>query len=216
MSPRRLICIVEGKGEVSAVPILARRILSHLRREQRFEVDAERTICTNNGDRITEPYNAKRQLGIEFFVKIAANHKPAGILVIVDAEERCWKREEAKLTPLGPHLVARAAPIAGRIPLGVVVANRMFESWFLADFHSLRSRGHLPKEAQYPAWRTPEARGGCKGWMKSLLGDSYSERNDQPNLAEHVSLPIRPAMQRRAPSFWKLFRELDKLSHGNL
>jgi hypothetical protein len=212
MSAKTLICIVEGDGEVKAVPILARRILEHLRRDRQFAVDPDRIICTKNGDRITEPHDASRHLGIEFYVQRAAREKPAGILVIVDAEERCQKRAQASLPPLGPHLVARAAPIAGSIPLGVVVANRMFESWFLADFHSLRSRGHLPKEADFPGWAAPEAIGGPKWWMKNLLGDSYSERTLQPKFAEHISLPVRPAMQRRAPSFWKLFRELDKIS----
>ena len=212
MSARALICIVEGEGERKAVPIVVRRILEHLRRERRVAVDPTRIICTKNGDRITEPYDEKRQLGIEFFVQRAVREKPGGILVIVDAEERCRKREEAGDTALGPHLVARATPITGSIPLGVVVANRMFESWFLADFHSLRSRGHMPKEARFPEWKTPERLGGCKGRMKALLGDSYSERSDQPKFAEHISLPLSPAMERRAPSFWKLFREVKKLS----
>lgn len=211
MSVQQLICIVEGEGERSAVPVVVNRVLQHLRRHRTIVADPERVICTKGGDRITEPYNPARKLGIEFFVQKAAREKPRGILIVVDAEERCIKRQ-AGLPPLGVELCARARPFAGDIPLGVVVANRMFESWFLADFHSLRANRHLPAEARLPEWRAPESLGGCKGRLKDLLGRSYSETVDQPRLAGCLSLPLRPAMQRRAPSYWKLFREIKKLS----
>lgn len=214
MSRGRLVCIVEGDGEVGAVPALVRRILTHLRRERRLDVDAARTICAKCGDRITQPFDRARQIGIEFFVERAAREKPAGILVVVDAEERCVKRSEARLPPLGPALRDRAAQVAGGIPVGVVVANRMFESWFLADFHSLRARGHLPRSARLPRWQAPEELGGCKGILKDLLGRTYSETRDQIRFAEHLSLPLTPRMRSRAPSLWKLFREVDKLSRA--
>lgn len=211
MSAGRLICIVEGQGETEAVPTLVNRILKHLRRDRRLAAASERVICTKNGDRITEPYDPKRQLGIEFFVRRAASEKPAGILVVVDAEERCLKRDPGQQA-LGPDLLARARPFAGQIPLGVVVANRMFEAWLLADFHSLRSRKHLPPTAQFDRWRTPESLGGCKGRMGALMGKKYTETGDQPRLAEVVSIPVRPALQRRSPSFFKLYREVRDLS----
>jgi hypothetical protein len=211
VSARRLICIVEGQGESVAVPIIVNRILLHLRRHLTLAADPDRVICTKNGDRITEPHDAARQIGIEFFVQRAAREKPGGILVVVDAEDRCAKRG-AGLLPLGVELLERAERHAGSIPVGVAVANRMFEAWFLADFHSLRARNHLPPTARLTSWRTPESLGGCKGRLKELMARSYSETGDQPRFAECISLPLRPAMQRRAPSYWKLFREINRLS----
>jgi hypothetical protein len=211
MNARALICIVEGRGERAAVPIVVNRMLEHLGRHRQIVADPTQVLCSKDGDRITGPYDPAREIGIEYFVQRAARDNPGGILVVVDAEERCLKRE-AGLPALGPHLRQRAAPFAGSIRLGVVVANRMFEAWFLADFHSLRSRGHLPVVARLSEWKTPERLGGCKGWMRDLLGHPYREPLDQPRLAEHLSLPLKPAMRRRAPSYWKLFREIDKLS----
>ena len=208
MNERALICIVEGKGERTAVPVLVNRILQHLRRHRRLVAHPDRVLCTKNGDRITEPYNPAREIGIEYFVQRAVREKPGGILVVVDAEERCVKRR-ADQAALGPNLRERAAPFAGDIPLGVVVANRMFEAWYLADLHSLRSRGHLSASARLASWSTPESIGGCKGYMSAFLDGTYSETRDQPRLAEHISLPLKPAMRRRAPSYWKLFREVD-------
>lgn len=212
MSPGALICIVEGEGECTAVPTLVNRMLRHLRRERKLAVDPRRVICPHNGDCIVAPHDPGRKLGIEYFVERAVNEKPRGILVVVDAEERCMQREAAGLPALGEELRKRAQPVAGSIPLGVVVANRMFEAWFLADFHSLRARGHVPRTASFPQWREPESIGGCKGHMRDILGKKYSETRHQPELAQHLSLPVKPAMQGRARSLLKLFREVKKLS----
>ena len=134
-----ILCIVEGDGETKAVPTLVNRILRQLRRHRTILADDRRVICTHDGSRITEPHAPERRLGIEYYVQRAAREKPAGILVVVDAEDRCRARAQGQ-PALGPELVARGKPFAGEIPLGVVVANPMFEAWFLADFHSLRSR----------------------------------------------------------------------------
>lgn len=211
MNARRIICIVEGQGEATAVPIVVNRMLQHLRCDRRLAADPERVICTKNGDRITAPHDPARQLGIEHFVARAAREKPGGILVLVDAEKRCLHSTHG-VPPLGVLLRQRAEAVAGRIPLGVVVANRMFETWFLADFHSLQRRGLLPPSARLAQWRTPETLGGCKGWMEELLGRKYSETRDQPRFAERLSLPLKPGMQRRSPSLWKLFREVRGLT----
>ena len=206
-----ILCIVEGDGETSAVPTLVNRMLRHLRRHRTIVADGTRVICTHDGSRIAEPHNPGRKLGIEYFVQRAVREKPGGILVVVDAEDRCQNRAAGQ-PALGPDLLARARAIAGQIPLAVVVANRMFETWFLADFHSLRSRNHLSPAAQLDQWRTPESLGGCKGHMGSLLGRKYTETGDQPRLAKFVSLPVRPAMQQRSPSFFKLYRAVRALS----
>ncbi|MDI3291594.1 DUF4276 family protein [Polyangium sp. 15x6] len=211
MTAKRIICVVEGDGEQIAVPRLVRRILERLRREKRVSVEAERTICAKCGDRITNPYNRERQIGVEYFVEQASRHRPSGILVVVDAEERCVKRVDGE-ERLGPHLLGRARQAAGGIPVSVVVANRMFEAWLLADFHSLRSRGHFLPTARLPRWSDPEGIAGCKGWLRDALGRAYSETKDQPRLTELVSLPLRKAMRQRSKSFWKLYCEVDKLS----
>jgi hypothetical protein len=208
----RILCVVEGEGERMALPPLIDRMLRQLRRHRRLMVDPDRVLCAHNGDRITAPYDAQRQLGIEFFVGRAAREKPAAIVVVVDAEQRCVQRAGAGDVPLGPHLLARARVVAGDIPVAVIVANRMFEAWLLADFHSLRSRGHLLSAAQFPQWQTPEARSGCKKTLTDALGRKYLETVDQERLARVVSLPIRAAMRARTPSFHKLYRDIDQIS----
>ncbi|MBI4918181.1 MAG: hypothetical protein HY825_20255 [Acidobacteria bacterium] len=163
---------------------------------------------------VTRPHDEARMLGIEYFVRIAVRDKPAAVVVIVDAEERCVARTAAGEPPLGPELLGRARAVAGDIPVAVVVANRMFEAWFLADFHSLRSRKKLPADARFQHWRAPETVGGCKGWLEAALGVKYRETVDQGRLAADVSLPVRHHMRGRAPSFHKLYREVDRISRA--
>ncbi|MCC6528210.1 MAG: DUF4276 family protein [Polyangiaceae bacterium] len=211
---QRIICVVEGDGERSAVPTIIDRMLARLRRGRRIFADPERILCAHNGDRITQPFDAKRQLGIEYYVARAVRERPAAVVVIVDAEERCVARTAAREPPLGPELLGRARAVAGDIPVAVVVANRMFEAWFLADFHSFRSRGVLPAGARFQHWRTPEAVGGCKGWLEAALGVKYRETVDQGRLAAAVSLPLRRHMRARAPSFRKLYCEIERISRS--
>lgn len=211
MSARPLVCVVEGDGEVEAIPLLVARMLRHFKRDRRLTVDPQRILNTRGGGRLTAPFDASLRRGVEFYARIAARDNPGAILVLIDAEDRCMTRPAGQES-LGPELLRRARSVTGEIPLGVVVANRMFESWFLADFHSLRSRRHLPANASLAAWRAPETLGGCKGWMESLLGRKYNEPVDQPTFTRVVSLPLRPAMQRRAPSYARLLRVVDRLS----
>lgn len=212
MSARPLICVVEGDGEVNAVPVLVGRILKHLKRDHRLPI-GQMILNARGGGRLTAPYDAKELCGVEFYVNRAAKEKPGGILVLIDAEDRCMTRPEGQES-LGPELLRRARSVAGAIPVGVVVANRMFETWFLADFHSLRARGHLPPSAALAAWKSPEMLGGCKGRVEALMGRKYKETVDQTKLTRLVSLPLRPGMRRRAPSYFKLFREVDRLSRA--
>ncbi|MCU0691475.1 MAG: DUF4276 family protein [Polyangiaceae bacterium] len=212
MKEHTIVCVVEGDGERVAVPILVNRILQRLRRHPRLRVDPDFVLCPRNGDCIVAPHNPQCQLGIEVFVGRAVREKPAAVLVIVDAEQRCVDRATNGLPPLGPELLARARAVAGEVPVGVVVANRMFETWFLADYHSLRDRGRFLADSRYPGWRTPEENGGCKGWMRDFLGRKYLETSDQAEFAKIVSLPVRAKLRERSPSFFKLYREVDRLS----
>jgi hypothetical protein len=48
--------------------------------------------------------------------------------------------------------------------------------------------------------------------MSDLLCRKYSETRDQHAFAQYVSLPLRAQLRARAPSFHKLYREVDRIS----
>ncbi len=122
------------------------------------------------------------------------------ILVVLDSDGDCPAR-------LGPDLLSRVRPVAAGVEIGVVVAHREFEAWFLAAAESVRGRRGLSSTLASPA--DPEAVADAKGVLRRHMppGRRYSETTDQPALAELFDLQAA----RRAPSFDKCYREVERL-----
>ncbi len=203
---RRLVAIVEGHGEVRAVPILAYRWL-HLQGLTGEFFVPDLAINAKGCGNLTAPYDPRAHRGIEHYVRRALRARPAAILAIVDADEECLKRPPDRT--LGPELLARAQAVASGVPVGVVVANREFEAWFLAELASLQRAGAIPKEAaEIPG--DPEARTGCKAAVGRLLGEPYEPTVHQAELAR--ALTFSPEARASSPSYDKLVRELERLT----
>lgn len=200
----RLECIVEGFGEQRAVPVLVNRWLSRKQRGQyhrhTWTVD---TVVTHDCSRIKNPHDARRRLGVECYVETAIAKGADGILVILDADDDVPNA-------LGPVLCQRARAVARRTPVEVVVANREYEAWFLADAWLLRRRGIFPKENRLEKLVLPEAKRDCKGIVGELLGRPYEETSDQISLTEQLSW--NRGARHRSPSFWWLGNVLDRLT----
>jgi hypothetical protein len=206
-----ITCVVEGQGEVHAVPCLVNRMLKEMRRDRRLSADPKHVLCAKSGDRIAAPFDEARQLGVEWYVRRAARENPAAILVVVDAEERCVERGIDAGT-YARELRDRAAPYAGAIPMAVAVPHHEFEAWYLADFHSLRARGHLPLGEQFPRWRDPERISDCKGVLTDILGIRYRETVHQKIFANLVSLPLCAPICRRSPTYQAMYDAVRTLS----
>lgn len=204
---RRLVPIVEGHGEVRAVPILAYRWLHQRGMVGEFFLP-DLAINAKGCGNLKAPYDPRAHRGIEHYVERALRARPAAILAILDADDECLKRGPERR--LGPELLARARAVAGDVPVGVVVANRELEAWFLADLPSLCRSGAVPEGPETEAAKDPEARAGCKAAMGRLLGESYEPTVHQPELARALSF----SQEARAlsPSYDKLARELERLT----
>lgn len=189
--------IVEGHGEVRAVPILIRRIATEL--YSRHDVQVLQGHRLARGRMIADQSRALRnavELGVR---KIRDTGEPGAILVQLDADDECPAN-------LGPALLGEI----GRpdIATSVVVANREFEAWFLAGAESLRAHRMVLTSAVAPD--DPEVIRNAKQYLESRIlrpGASYQETVDQPALS--AVLNIQQA--RAAPSFDKLCRDLDRL-----
>jgi hypothetical protein len=184
-------CIVEGHGEREAVPELVRRIAedvaigTFVRILPPFRIPKSRLMKDDELER------AVTLLGR----KVA----PTGsILILIDADDDCPGR-------LGPSLVGRARAARPDLPIGVAIAKREFESWFLAAAHSLRGTRGLPGDLEPPA--DPEEVRGAKEWLTARMGRRYVETRDQPAFAATFDLGIA----RRADSFDKCYREVSRL-----
>jgi len=187
-------CIVEGHGEVAAVPVLLRRLqqeyapsvpLSVLRP---FRVGRYKLVKAGELERVVE--------------LVARGLEPPGaVLVLIDAEDDCPKE-------LAPKLLRRARQARPDIPSGVVLAKHEFEAWFLAAIESLSGRRGLSDELS--AVPDPEAIADAKKWLTRNMPGSraYSETLDQPALAARFDLQLA---RQRSDSFDKCWREVERL-----
>lgn len=193
MTRRRIACVVEGHGEVEAVPVLIRRVAASLPGSPPVDVPAPIRIPK---DKALKPKELERAVDL-------ARRKagPGGaVFVIFDADDDCP-------ATLGPDLLARARGSCSDRPLGMVIAKREFEGWFLAAARSLRGRRGLDINLEPP--ETPEEVRGAKEWLTKHKrdGTTYAETVDQPALAATFDFE----QARSADSFDKCFRVLEQL-----
>ena len=207
MRKRVIVPIVEGYGEERAVPLLIRRWLAHRNLAACFEVP-ELAVNTKGSGRLKGQFDPIRHIGIEHYVRAALARQPDAILVMLDADDECLSRPKGK--GLGPALLERARAVAPHVPLAVVVANREYEAWFLASLASLRVK-NLLSQARLPESLAPEAPRNCKGLIEQLMGCRYEERVHQLKLTS--GLTFSPRATFRSPSYGKLLRDLERLTH---
>jgi len=190
----RIACIVEGHGEVEAVPLLLRRIADEQTQGypevlHPMRVPSSKLVKAGELERAVEL--AARKCGPD-----------GGILIVLDCDDGCPAE-------LGPELLARAAPIRPEQRIAVVLAKREYEAWFLAAASSIAGRRGLAADLAPPA--APEAIRDAKGWLADRMeGGSYSETTDQAALT--AVFDMRAA--RSADSFDKCWREIVSLLEG--
>ena len=187
--------IVEGHGEVAALPVLLRRLLELA---QVWDVRVRKPI------REQRSRLAKRAL-LERVVQLARTQEGCrAILIVLDGDRDCPAE-------LGPRLLEWAAGPAADTPCEVVIAHREYEAWFLASLPSLRGvRGIRPDTEAHP---DPEAQRGAKEALEARMapGLGYLERTDQPALSAEFSLP---EAYRASRSFRKLTASVRSLVRG--
>jgi uncharacterized protein DUF4276 len=164
--------IVEGQGDVAAVPLLLRRL---------------RDAAKAWGLEVARPHRRRRpdlikKDSLQAAVAVAALREDCvGILIIFDADDDCPKE-------LAPTLQEWALAAARGKPCAVVMANREYEAWLLASIEALQAHGAVrANAAPYP---NPEGPRDAKGELDRLMqsGVTYSPTVDQAPLTAHLDL----------------------------
>ncbi len=221
MSRYVIVPIVEGRGEVDSVPILLRAWL-RFRKYRNVEIHSGGPVYAGGKGNLAAPYAADTGRGVEHFVRVAMlrDPEPDAILILLDGDDDCPR-------VLSPALLARAQNmVADDFPIGVVVAHREYEAWFLAAFASsrfrraLEQRGFRLRRRALPRDLDVEGIADCKGRLDTLIdftvGDAAARQATGYRPTRHQAqltaiLPFSPGMTRRSRSFRKLLKELHQL-----
>lgn len=163
--------IVEGHGEVAAVPVLLRRLIAEA---AAYDVQVGRPFRQRRSE-LVQPDRLKRIVNLAW-------RQPgvSAVIIIFDADDDC------------PMVIASdVLRWAREVQLGnyaVVVACREYEAWFLASVESLRGCASIRPDATYLG--KPEAPRGAKEALEELMsqGAGYVEVADQPSLSAQMDL----------------------------
>ena len=191
--------IVEGDGEVIAVPLLLRRLIPHLRKDAFAEIlrpirQPRDRLIHNKDDCLRKSLSLAtsklRQLEVEPSASL--------ILVLCDADEACAKT-------LSEEMQAIASAHSFLYTVSTVLAVREYETWFIGAAESLAKfldlKGDIPDN--------PEQSGNKKKWIEDRFrGTRYSETIDQPRMTTQMDLTL---CRDRCPSFDKLCRDIEGL-----
>jgi len=159
--------IVEGHGEVSAVPVLIRRLIGLM---SVYDIGV--------GPPIRRPRSKLvKKDTLEQAVELAKIQSGCrAIVVLLDADDDCPKT-------FAPNLQQWASQAARPLTCSVVLANREYEGWFLSCIESLRGCRGISTSATSEA--NPEDIRDAKGRLegKMLTGRKYLETTDQAALS---------------------------------
>jgi hypothetical protein len=187
--------LVEGHGEVEAVPALLRRLQAEA---QQYGFQVVRPFRIPRSQLTTEE-TLKR------WVRVALGTEDcAGIIIVFDSDDD-------HACTVGPQVKDWAEAEAGAVPCEVVLATREYEAWFISAIESLRGqRGIAPEAVSHPA---PETVRDAKGELEARMarGSFYSETVDQTALTSLVDLA---EVHRRCRSFRKMAKAFGVLAEA--
>ena len=177
--------IVEGPGDVAAVPVLLRKLLheSMLRHDT---VVMKPVNCTGKS-------NLRKR--IQDYISYCLGNNCDAILVLFDADSDC-------ALELVREVCEKCRRLNLPVPIAVVCAVREYESWFLASVASIVGHEAAPET-------NPEAVVNPKDRLKSLLSQGrYRETEHQAKLTARIDLD---AASKNSRSFMRLRHAVEEL-----
>lgn len=192
-----IVPIVEGDGEVEAVPFLLRRVLSE--RHGRYDIRIQRPINARGKTKLLKKF--------ESFLEYARKDPQcSAVLVLLDGDEDCPR-------DLATCLVHTAVGLNMSVPIVIVCAHREYEAWFVASLDSetgdsIRAMLGLSETAVHEG--DVESIASPKGWIQVRMPQSsgYKETQDQPALTPFIDIEHTRQQSR---SFRRLCHAVEEL-----
>ena len=186
--------IVEGHGEREALRVLINTILAATQSDVYPLIVAPYRV----------PWGTLVNVAGELERYAAMGIRDGGpntrLIVVLDADDRCPAE-------LGPELLRRVRMRFPNNPASVNIADREYESWFIASSESIAQNVGARQALQVPS--EIEAIRDAKGWLsQNVLGRPYKETTDQASLSSIIDVPLA---RQRSQSFDRLCREVERL-----
>ena len=185
--------IVEGHGEVDALPTLLKRISQAEAPGQSLGVN--QPIRVKSGSYLNDEIYFRRYT---MLAAAKAAQSDGFVLILLDCEDNCPAQ-------LGPALLARAQAVRNDVGYLVVLAYREFESWFLAAARSLRGHHGLPADLEPP--QAADNIRNAKGWLGDRMELPYDPVIHQIEFCRVFDLQ----QARNNPSFSRFYTRVAKL-----
>lgn len=189
----KVVPIVEGDGEVQAVPILLRRLAQWRTPESVAEVSPP--------IRVRKDRFLNRDAEFQRYLQLAAAKcgDDGWILILLDADDACPAEVASQIR-------GRANACIAHRPISIVLAKREYEAWFIAAASSLDGKRKFSLSATVAI--DAETPRDAKGWIGAgIAGRAYSEITDQP--AFSALMDLQQAFD-GSRSFRKLCAEWDR------
>lgn len=183
-----LVAIVEGHGEVAALPVLLWRIRIWLAPDVMMQVVRPMRVARNRFLHDDVVFRRTLQAASDLC------RQPGWILILLDADNDCPMLAAARI-------LKRARQVIPHRRISVVLANREYEAWFIAAARSLDGKlGFSVAAVKLPA---AESVRGAKEWMNERLPRSKIYRPTQDQLVFSGLIDLRQAHD-NSRSFGKL------------
>ncbi len=216
MSPKRLVLLVEGQGDVEAAPILIARVLQEHEAFDAVFLDG-RPLRVGEYSKLqrSDKYTVTRQLDFgewRRLLRVAAGRPDVGgCVLLLDGDSPAGVAGKPFCAMRAAQLlVAEAKKVgAGKLfSLAVVFACMEFESWLIGGVDSLvggvfsDGRREIQKLTE-PVPGDPEsAPRDAKGWFRKVMATGYKPTRDQAELTRLVDL--NAVRSRKMRSFRRL------------
>lgn len=188
--------IIEGHGEEEALRVLINTILAAA------ESDVYPLIVSPYRVPWGTLVNVEGELERYSAMAIRDGGHNTRLIVVLDADDRCPAE-------LGPMLLQRLNTRFPNNPASVNVADREYESWFIASAESIA--GHVGCTSSIELPSPIETIRNAKGWIgRNILQRSYKETADQASFSSCIDVPIARG---RSHSFNRLCSEVERLLH---
>lgn len=155
--------IVEGHGEVEAVPILLRRIARYVGITEPLRINPPIRVKSSAFLNTRDDRDFRRYVNA---AALKAVQEKGKVLIVLDCDD-----SDTCPAKLGPSLLSRAKNVRSDVDYLVVLARREYESWFIAAAESLRGFCGLPLDLSTPM-DTSGIR-DAKGWLGKRMDAAH-------------------------------------------